>query len=422
MNSFDDLPVETIEEILIQCDPLDVGAISHCSRHLHELICSASNQHLWRALYLAQPFDDPIQCVYLDGRPRDREFNWKLELQAIIRARTVLTDVSVCKPHERIRVLQTLLHMVSWVPPLKTYGDMLDNLSQNLLWVSAMTRGGVFLDSDKVGLTSDDTESAEEEAQLRARLHTIVGLTPADYTPASRLSARAYIYDMRRYTWSNEFGPFCPSGNEGGGVEKVNWVHIKQIHHIISMQLLELGDHATFEFVIYPLSFPFTQVVIPEGVDLDKEEDWAGVNGVWIVSFCFVDHSLLLRYNGIVGSETDQPRTSLLTGAGFQEMFRSMQVTFQVTNIKEDPKHPGRPQIYFVGVVGEPSATTMNGYVCMTDDNQIRWHFVSGEQGQAIWSSEGIQIGGVRSAYGVLGSWTTVFHDDDDPVGEPSYL
>lgn len=35
-----------------------------------------------------------------------------------------------------------------------------------------------------------------------------------------------------------------------------------------------------------------------------------------------------------------------------------------------------------------------------------------------ICSSEGIQIGNVRSKYGVLGSWTTVLHDRQDPVGE----
>ena len=33
-------------------------------------------------------------------------------------------------------------------------------------------------------------------------------------------------------------------------------------------------------------------------------------------------------------------------------------------------------------------------------------------------SSEGIQIGSVRSFYGVLGAWTTVQHDRGDPVGE----
>jgi hypothetical protein len=32
-------------------------------------------------------------------------------------------------------------------------------------------------------------------------------------------------------------------------------------------------------------------------------------------------------------------------------------------------------------------------------------------------SCEAVQVGAVRSSYGVLGSWTTTFHDPDDPVG-----
>ncbi len=35
-----------------------------------------------------------------------------------------------------------------------------------------------------------------------------------------------------------------------------------------------------------------------------------------------------------------------------------------------------------------------------------------------FYSSEGVQVGGLRSAFGVLGSWTTIFHDADDPVGK----
>lgn len=34
------------------------------------------------------------------------------------------------------------------------------------------------------------------------------------------------------------------------------------------------------------------------------------------------------------------------------------------------------------------------------------------------YSSSGVQVGGLGSFYGVLGSWTTIFHDTDDPVGE----
>lgn len=33
-------------------------------------------------------------------------------------------------------------------------------------------------------------------------------------------------------------------------------------------------------------------------------------------------------------------------------------------------------------------------------------------------SSEGVQVGGVRSSYGCLGTWTTVLHDIHDPVGK----
>lgn len=68
---------------------------------------------------------------------------------------------------------------------------------------------------------------------------------------------------------------------------------------------------------------------------------------------------------------------------------------------------------------------------------------VSGEQGNAVWrsvehppcsyslalsvftflfSSQGVQVGGLQSSFGVLGAWTTIFHDDDDPVGALPHL
>ena len=33
-------------------------------------------------------------------------------------------------------------------------------------------------------------------------------------------------------------------------------------------------------------------------------------------------------------------------------------------------------------------------------------------------SCEGVQVGGLGSSFGILGSWTTTYHDEDDPVGE----
>lgn len=34
-----------------------------------------------------------------------------------------------------------------------------------------------------------------------------------------------------------------------------------------------------------------------------------------------------------------------------------------------------------------------------------------------MYSSEGVQIGAAQSGFGVLGTWSTVFHDEHDPIG-----
>lgn len=57
-------------------------------------------------------------------------------------------------------------------------------------------------------------------------------------------------------------------------------------------------------------------------------------------------------------------------------MMHTLQLTLQVTHVKEDPKRPDRPMIYFAGVVEEASTTTITGHVRMIDDNEIRWSFV----------------------------------------------
>ncbi|KAF5340129.1 hypothetical protein D9758_013144 [Tetrapyrgos nigripes] len=362
-----------------------------------------NDQHLWRELWSAQPFDDPLTCVSPIGRRRTDPFDWKGELQIIIRARTILENISLCKPHERCTTLQTLLNLASWVPPLKTQSDN-DNVSQNILWVFALTRGGNFIDHRRIPWEQD-----EEERQLRAKLHTILGILPMDLENEAIIQARAVVYSMRNYTWANEFGPFKADG-------RVNWEHVKAIHHTISMHLLPPIEDMDFLMLLYPLSAPRSQIVIPQGVDLDQEDDWAGVEGYWNVSFCFCDHHLLIRYNS--SAAPPAPLDNMyISDPLFREVFRTLEVKLHVTRVVPDSKHPGRPQIYFVGVMSHPSTSIMNGYVKMTDDGHVRWHFVSGESGNAIWSCEGVQVGGVRSAYGVLGSWTTIFHDVDDPVG-----
>ncbi|TFK68962.1 hypothetical protein BDN72DRAFT_797050 [Pluteus cervinus] len=401
------LPLEIVETIILASDPIEVAQLSQTCRCLYSSVYPSSPESvLWRSLFLQQPLDDPRQCVSNIGFPR-KDIDWCRELQRIVRARTVLQDPSLLRPNEVVDILRTLVQLVSNVPPMFNLGDD-DDPSFNLAWTAAYLRKCSFLDRD----FPVDPKYSEELAQLLAYLHTLYGITRADTKPSRHVESRAYVYNLRNYRWDNEFGPF----DEQGGV---NWVHMQALHHVVSMHVVDVKEELEHDRIWkYQMSIPHTQIVIPRGLDLDETKDWAGVTGVWLVSFCFCDHRVLLAFNESGGGSESEPLdTSTFERPDFVEVFRTLEIHIRVTRTLYDQRHPNRPTIYFVGAMGDPSTSTINGRVQMTPDNQVQWHFVSGEQGNAIWSSEGVQVGGIRSRFGVLGSWTTIFHDPDDPVG-----
>jgi len=276
-----DLPPELIEDILVLCDPLEVAKVAQTCVAMRGVIYFSEDSKLWRELYLSQPFDDPRACVGQDGNFRPGLINWRKDLQRIIRARTVVDDLTALKPGELEITLQTLLQLVCYVRPW-TSNAMLDlsELSANLLWVAAKLRRGIF---DRL----QEKATTFAERQLAARLHTYFGLTKGDTIRSSIVRSRALVYLLRNYRPENEYGPFHPNGT-------VNWEHIQAIHHVVSTHLVDVEENEDFEYAIFPMSLPFTQILIPDGVSLHEDEDWAGVTGSWDVSFCFCDHRELL--------------------------------------------------------------------------------------------------------------------------------
>lgn len=280
MVNIEDLPVEVIEHILLLLDPLDVAQLAQTNRNFNALIYHQDDQHLWRELYLGEPFDDPRKCRTSLGYPI-RDIDWKTQLQRIIRARTILTRVSACRPEERITVLQTLLDMVNNVAPSLNPDDL--EPSPNHAWVTVMLR-------DSTLIEHEEWELSPEEKQLRARLHAYFGLTARDFQPSARTASRAFVYAMRHYKYDNDFGPFMMDGSG-----RVNWVHVQAIHHVMSLHIVPAPeDEGPLGFTLYPMSMPWTLSVIPGGVDLDEVQDWAGITGRWQCSFCFCDHRELL--------------------------------------------------------------------------------------------------------------------------------
>lgn len=171
------------------------------------------------------------------------------------------------------------------------------------------------------------------------------------------------------------------------------------------------------------------------------DNDWVGVEGTYTCSFCFVDHRELLDYNAdhLHIAISPLPISATLRSSSFRfktEVFRSFPVQLRFVGTEPNPggRFPDRPRVIFEGILGvrgrrnqdlfrqerEEGGQVMRGWVGVEGEpgNEfIRWSFTSGDNGEMIWSSEGVQIGPVQSTYGVLGTWTTVFHDTGDPVG-----
>lgn len=456
MSSLLDLPPELIEEILIRCDPVDVAKASMTCKKIFGAVYGSGvdnpengRRAFWRELYLSLPLDDPRKCVNWLGIPRsspsegEGTIDWEKEVQDVIRTRTVVESIERCRGEEELRrVLRTLIRLVEWVPPSEGVGEgVAGDLATNLVWVPVVV--GEFLNCVERGVASVPDSSPSSSAftqnrwklppsdqwtkptkQLHAQLHTSYGLTRRDLAKRRRVSSRAWVYDMRNYTPENEYGPLC-DGEEG---KVVDWEFLEKVHHVLSMQVVwenvrgwverglfeDDGDEAAgFEYMIYPLSMPFTQVVIrgeqgeggdmrgvpmvevdEEGGDTPEGADWAAIEGNWTVCFCFCDHRELIgayyilhvppkystefiaEYNGSE-DENGNLNISVFEDEEFTEVFRKLEVKLKVTRVANDPDHPGRPIIGFLGEMRAPSNSTMYGCVQLTADNHLKWQFVS---------------------------------------------
>lgn len=267
----------------MQCDPSEVAQAAQTCSALRTLIYSSQDSKLWRDLYLAQPFDDLRKCVSQCGQPA--QVDWERNLKRLVRAREVVANLSLLEPGELEEVLQTLLMMVLYHPPQSSNADTISVSSLNLRWIVDIFQQHGFIDrAEKM------TSLTFRERQLLSRLHCYYGLTERDMEHQARVDSRVYVYTMRNYRPENEYGPFLFDG-------AVNWEHMQALHHVVSMHLIDMSKETGREFFVFPMSLPQMQIMIPgvsDGEEGKEDEDWVGLEGSWMVSICFCDHSDLL--------------------------------------------------------------------------------------------------------------------------------
>ncbi|SCV73544.1 BQ2448_7470 [Microbotryum intermedium] len=60
---------------------------------------------------------------------------------------------------------------------------------------------------------------------------------------------------------------------------------------------------------------------------------------------------------------------------------------------------------------------SIRGTVSMTPDHEVHWQFIIRYSGQDQWLMNGVQVGGPKSRFGILGTWSTADHDPAGPCG-----
>jgi hypothetical protein len=182
--------------------------------------------------------------------------------------------------------------------------------------------------------------------------------------------------------------------------------------------------------------------------DLDALDPY-GVTGTWMRIVCFLDYNDLFRFNFEEGRDLDTHGER--PPIGTREAFRLIRLRLYVKSIEEqdgvdEEGKPLLPIVHFEGaskgsnqawdpnahssikgthvqfylfppLFPQPNPFFLTGSVRATPSGSIRWTSFSIFHGEARWRSEGVQIGGLRSARGIMGTWFDKNYDPQGPAG-----
>ncbi|KAK3318311.1 F-box domain-containing protein [Apodospora peruviana] len=334
-------------------------------------------------------------------------------------------------------------------------------MSQSFLFERARNETKRFQDPPKTG------------HQQSAKLHSLYGMPLLIKGGNGRTlrSSRLYpfacskVYDLRQYTTGNSgWGPFM-----NDGTFHVDWEKIEAISLVLRENIRGKGFDA---FPLFsnlwntPFGGSWSGSYLPwppnndvttcggifeeeEGDDqasggsADEDEDGEsetadenalrlkdpyGVTGTWLRIVCFLDYNDFFYYNFPTDDQLpgNVPRPVLDVG----EATRLIMMKLNVTKIVEpgEDDHKDHPVVFFEGLSrsfdgswDDNADSDIRGSVRVTLEGEVRWTTYSLFDGEERWKSEGIQIGGIQSARGVVGTWFEKDFDPHGPCGPMAY-
>jgi hypothetical protein len=258
------------------------------------------------------------------------------------------------------------------------------------------------------------------------------------------------VYDVREYTRENGWGPFLDDG------VSVDWEKMEAILLVLGTNIRSKGLERFPIFWLFwgkpfagcwgssyiPWSRDMEQQGKGKGKDKDKDKtpedddnnnndddeerpkpqdpaaqssrhaDPYGVSGSWLRVVSFLDYSDFFSFNFPLVDRVprDVPRAPLDAGQATRLILMRVRATRVCPPGPDD--HPDHPVTHFVGFSraldaswDDTGRSDLRGTVRTTREGEVRWTSFSVFDGEERWKSEGVQLGGARSARGVVGTW-----------------
>ncbi|KAL7922238.1 hypothetical protein ACQKWADRAFT_292859 [Trichoderma austrokoningii] len=427
------LPNEVLHNILQWLTPKDLVSVPRVCRALHSYL--KGNQKLYRDVYLHH-FDLP---------PAEKRVDWEDELHNIVRLENICLRGTA---EEKEDELGFVSDAVNWMLQHASSAghaveasdtqyasrnvDFLAGLFENEVNREAfLQKSGLFevVCRAQNHLPSDNWSKLQR--QQSAKLHCLYG---KPILQVGRLrSSRTYpyacakVYNIRQHNAQNRWGPFMNDGSDRVDWEKVEAILIVLGENVYAKKLTRLFS----DIWDNPFSGSWKgSFMSPPSLDIMSlaAMDPYGVTGTWYRVVCFLDYNDFFSHNF-----TDPDRGRLgprMLDVG--EATRLIVMRIHITKFEQagpDSEYStDLPIVHFEGVSrplddswDDNASSDLRGTVGLTIEGEVRWTSSSILQGQERWKSEGVQIGGPRSARGVIGNWFDSHHDPHGPCGPSAY-
>ncbi|KAI0132050.1 hypothetical protein BJ170DRAFT_229096 [Xylariales sp. AK1849] len=431
-----ELPPEIIHNVLRFVDPRDLAWIPRVCKKMQYSV--KGNITLFKHVYLAH-FDVPPS----------HDVNWEQNLKDIERMHIVCRRDGVeNKKHELSFVYDTVMELLR---NASSEGERASNSATHAISLNATLLAKIFSENEnqhaflgrsfiyerargELPLGEAFSSPPNEEHQKSAKLHCLYGV-PMLYAHRSSHETRqgkmapfacSKVYDLRQYGEQTRWGPFMDDGSD-----RTDWEKVEAIMLVLGANLKRLGlNHFPIckNFWETPFAgvWPGSYMALPmlereEGQSEQALEDPYGVTGTWLRVVCFLDYTDFFDFN--FSPEHELPSNVPRRAIDYGEATRLILMKVTVTKIEPPGPEDGQalPVVHFKGVSrslddswDENANSDLRGMVRLTREGEVRWTTWSVFNGQERWRSESVQVGGVKSAKGVLGNW---FDKDFDPRG-----